>query len=65
MEVPGSVVSLPDEPLLQKLAEFEDPAAGITKEALLEHVRKQRADDPDVLDVVAFVRGLGGEKKGN
>ena len=45
------VLSLPDKPLLQKLAELEDPAKGITKEALLEHVRKQRAEDPDFLDV--------------
>lgn len=45
------VLSLPDEPLLQKLAELEDPAKGITKEALLEHVRKQRAEDPDFLNV--------------
>lgn len=51
------VLSLPDEPLLQKLAELEDPAQGITKEALLEHVRKQRAEDPDFLDVV----GVGEE----
>lgn len=45
------ILSLPDEPLLQKLAELEDPAKGITKEALLEHVRKQRAADPDFLEV--------------
>lgn len=45
------VLSLPDEPLLQKLAELEDPENGITKEALLEHVRKQRAVDPDFLGV--------------
>jgi len=45
------VLSLPDEPLLQKLAEFEDPVKGITKEALLEYVRKQRAEDPDFLEV--------------
>jgi hypothetical protein len=46
------VLSLPDEPLLQRLAELEDPAKGITKEALLEQVRKQRTEDRDFLDVV-------------
>lgn len=51
------VLSLPDEPLLQRLAELEDPAKGITKEALLERVRKQRAEDRDFLDVV----GVGEE----
>jgi hypothetical protein len=51
------VLSLPDEPLLQRLAELEDQAKGITKEALLEHVRKQRAEDRDFLDVV----GVGEE----
>lgn len=51
------VLSLPDEPLLRKLAELEDRAKGITKEALLQHVRKQRAEDPDFLDVA----GMGEE----
>jgi hypothetical protein len=46
------VLSLPDQALLQKLAEMEDPAQGITKENLLKHIRKQRADDPDFLDVM-------------
>jgi hypothetical protein len=45
------VLSLPDEPLLRRLAELEDPEKGITKEALLEYVRKQRAEDPDFLEV--------------
>lgn len=48
------VLSLPDEPLLRKLAELEEPARGITKEGLLEYVRKQRAQDPDFLDVAPF-----------
>lgn len=51
------VLSLPDEPLLQRLAELEDPAKGIIKEALLDCVRKQRAEDQDFLDVV----GVGEE----
>jgi hypothetical protein len=44
-------LSLSDEPLLRKLAELEDPEKSITKEALLEYVRKQRAEDPDFLEV--------------
>ena len=46
------VLSLPDQALLEKLAEMEDPATGITKEGLLEHIRTQRVEDPDFLDVM-------------
>jgi len=46
------VLSLPDHALLGKLAEMEDPTKGITKEGLLEHIRRQRAEDPDFLDVM-------------
>lgn len=46
------VLSLPDGPLLQKLADLADPAKGITVEALLAYVHKQRAEDPDFLDVI-------------
>jgi hypothetical protein len=47
------VLSLPDHALIDRLAELADPAKGITKEDLLEYVRKQRDNDPDFLEVAA------------
>lgn len=45
------VMSLPDDALINRLEKFADPAKGITKEDLLAHVRRQRDNDPDFLEV--------------
>jgi hypothetical protein len=47
------VLSLPDHALIDWLAEWTDPANGITKEDLLAYVREQRDNDPDFLEVAA------------
>lgn len=46
-------LSLPDHALIDRLADFADPAKGITKEGLLAYVRMQRDNDPDFLEVAA------------
>ena len=45
------VMSLPDDALIDHLEKLADPAKGITKEDLLAHVRRQRDNDPDFLEV--------------
>lgn len=46
------VLSMPDDSLVQKLAELSDLEKGITTEALLAYIHKHRAEDPDFLDVM-------------
>ena len=46
-------LSLPDDALIDQLEKFADPANGVTLEGLLAHVRKQRDNDPDFLEVAA------------
>ena len=46
------VLSLPDEALIEKLEEIANEEGGVSKEALLGHVRREREADPDFLEVM-------------
>jgi hypothetical protein len=49
-----TVLSMPDFALVHELQQLADPANGITVEDLLDHVRRQREDDPDFLEVASL-----------